>query len=55
MPVRYLETFPCQDACGTIETSEKVEGAPVYKCPGCDTSWIDLNERTEPADAGQQG
>lgn len=50
MAARFLTTYPCQDACGTIETDERVEGAPVYRCPGCDSSWIELNERTEPDD-----
>lgn len=27
------------------ETGEFMEGAPVYSCPGCDTQWIELNER----------
>ncbi|MBB1482929.1 hypothetical protein H5392_03525 [Tessaracoccus sp. MC1865] len=52
MSARFLTTWPCQDACGTIKTDELVEGAPVYRCPGCDTTWIELNERTEVA--GQQ-
>ncbi|MFZ1410880.1 MAG: hypothetical protein WAS07_05460 [Micropruina sp.] len=45
---RYLVTYPCQDACGTITTDRTVEGAPVYLCPGCDSEWIELDERTEP-------
>ena len=45
MAARFLTSWPCQDACGTIETDERVEGAPVYRCPGCDSSWIELNER----------
>ena len=49
MPARVLVTNPCQDACGTVHTDERVEGAPVYMCPGCDTRWIELTERTEPA------
>lgn len=48
MAARFLTSWPCQDACGTIETDERVEGAPVYRCPGCDSSWIELNERTPP-------
>lgn len=48
---RFLTTFPCQDACGVLATERRVEGAPVYRCPGCDTEWIELDERTEPADA----
>ncbi|MFT3888142.1 MAG: hypothetical protein QM713_08280 [Arachnia sp.] len=56
MSARFLTSWPCQDACGTIETGERVEGAPVYRCPGCDSSWIELNERTEepPVDNPQQ-
>lgn len=46
MSARFLETWPCQDACGTSVTDERVEGAPVYRCPGCDTRWIELDERT---------
>lgn len=50
MAARFLMSNPCQDACGVIETSEFVEGAPVYACPGCDTRWIELDERRpEPA------
>ena len=48
MPARHLISNPCQDACGTIETDRRVEGAPVYRCPGCDSEWIELTERTEP-------
>lgn len=47
MAARFLVTNPCMDACGTLMTDERVEGAPVYRCPGCDTAWIELNERTE--------
>lgn len=49
MSARFLRTYPCQDACGTLTTDERVEGAPVYVCPGCDSAWIELDERTEPA------
>lgn len=45
MAARFLESQPCQDACGVMETGEFVEGAPVYSCPGCDSRWIELNER----------
>ena len=58
MSARFLTTWPCQDACGTVETDERVEGAPVYRCPGCDTAWIELNERTapgEPVDTADAG
>ena len=45
MAARFLVSNPCQDACGVMETDEFVEGARVYACPGCDTRWIELNER----------
>ncbi len=51
MPARHLISNPCQDACGTIETDRRVEGAPVYRCPGCDSEWIELAERTAEAPA----
>ena len=51
MPARHLISNPCQDACGTIETDRRVEGAPVYHCPGCDSEWIELAERTAEAPA----
>ena len=44
--LRDLVTFPCQDACGELTTPARVEGAPVYRCPGCDSEWILLSERT---------
>ena len=46
MPARYLVSNPCADACGTITTDRTEEGAPVYRCPGCDSEWIELGERT---------
>ncbi len=51
MATRDLVSYPCEDACGTLITDRTFEGAPVYRCPGCDTEWIELNERTaaEPA------
>ena len=45
MAARFLVSNPCQDACGVISTADFVEGAPVYACPGCDTRWIELDER----------
>ena len=42
--MRQLITNPCQDACGEITTDRSVEGAPVYRCPGCDSEWIELDE-----------
>ncbi|WP_420176298.1 hypothetical protein [Luteococcus sp. OSA5] len=46
MPARFIESHPCQDGCGIIKTKDRVEGAPVYRCPGCDSRWIELNERS---------
>ena len=43
---RFLVSHPCEDACGTIETDRRVDGAPVYLCPGCDSEWIEEYERT---------
>ena len=54
MPARYLVSNPCQDACGTVTTDRTDEGAPVYRCPGCDSEGIELGERTPPdANEGQ--
>ena len=47
MPARYLVSNPCEDACGTKQTARTIEGAPVYLCPGCDSEWIELGERTD--------
>lgn len=44
MPARYLASFRCQDACGTITTERVVDGAPVYRCPGCDSEWLETSE-----------
>lgn len=45
MATRDIESYPCNDACCEVMTGETVEGAPVYRCPGCDSTWIELNER----------
>jgi len=44
MGARYLISNPCEDACGTLRTDRTVDGAPVYRCPGCDSEWIELDE-----------
>lgn len=44
--IRDLVTYPCQDACGELLTKRTVDGAPVYRCPGCDSEWYDEAERT---------
>ena len=46
MPARHLVSNPCEDACGTLTTDARVDGAPVYRCPGCDSEWIELGEVT---------
>lgn len=43
---RFLMSYPCNDACCEVMTEHTVEGAPVYRCPGCDSEWIELAERT---------
>jgi hypothetical protein len=50
MAARYLVSNPCEDGCGTLSTGRTVEGAPVYRCAGCDSEWIELHERV--ADSG---
>lgn len=46
MAARFIEAYTCEDACGIMKTKDEVEGAPVYRCPGCDSRWIELDERT---------
>ncbi len=46
MSARFLVSHPCNDACCEVMTEHTVEGAPVYRCPGCDSEWIELGERT---------
>ncbi len=54
--MRSLVSYPCQDACGTLTTDRTVEGAPVYRCPGCDSEWIELDERVlKPATPKEPG
>ncbi len=45
MAARFLVSYPCEDACCEVMTDGTVEGAPVYRCPGCDSEWIELSER----------
>lgn len=49
MTTRDLICNPCEDGCGEIRTDRTVEGAPVLRCPGCDSEWIYEEQRTEPA------
>ena len=55
MPARFLVSYPCEDACGEVMTRRTVEGAPVYRCPGCDSEWIELDERTAQPQAPAEG
>ena len=48
MAAKFLVSYPCNDACCEVMTGRTVEGAPVYRCPGCDSEWIELRERTHP-------
>lgn len=48
MAARFLLSYPCEDACCEVMTDRIVEGAPVYRCPGCDSEWIELRERKAP-------
>lgn len=50
MTARFLRTSPCEDACGTLPTDRTVDGATVYRCPGCDAEWIELDDVTVVAD-----
>lgn len=53
MPAIYLASHPCENACGELETDRRHLGAPVYRCPGCDSEWVEEREITElePEDA----
>ena len=51
---RFLVSYPCQDACCEVMTEHTLEGAPVYRCPGCDSEWIELGERTAATAAAEK-
>ncbi|MBN9103684.1 MAG: hypothetical protein J0I14_01655 [Propionibacteriaceae bacterium] len=40
--IHHLVTNPCRDACGTEETDAVFEGSPVYRCPGCESTWAEV-------------
>lgn len=42
--IRDVATYPCQDACAERTTDRRIKGAPVYVCPGCDSTWYDDRE-----------
>lgn len=39
--IRHLVANPCQDACGTVNTGQLLDGAPIYRCPGCASEWVE--------------
>ena len=45
---RRLENNPCQDACGTVSTGELLDGAPIYRCPGCGSERVDIPATPDP-------
>lgn len=51
---RQLVTNPCQDACGTVDTGRLHDGAPVYRCPGCDSEWVEVAASAASADPGAE-
>lgn len=56
--IHHLVTNPCRDACGTVETDAVFEGSPVYRCPGCESTWAELPEQdveSRPFGADQAG
>ena len=50
--IRQLVTNPCNDACGTVATGQLFENALVYRCPGCESQWVDLPDGS-PEDLSQ--
>lgn len=48
MPARYLTLNPCQDECGDLRTAERIDGSVVWQCPGCDSTWIELDAHGVP-------
>ena len=42
--IRHLVTNPCQDACGTVDTGAQLDGCTIFRCPGCDSTWVDDDE-----------
>ena len=40
--IRHLVANPCQDVCGTVSTGQLFGGAPIYRCPGCASEWVEI-------------
>ena len=53
--IRHLVSNPCRDACGTIDTGERVDGAPILRCPGCDSTWVELEAPAAPGGDNDSG
>jgi len=50
--IRHLVAYPCQDSCGTLSTGQLFDGDPIYRCPGCDSEWVEIS--SEPSKAPEQ-
>lgn len=48
--IRNLVANPCRDACGTVATGELLDGAPVFRCPGCDSTWVEVDDTPSTAE-----
>ncbi|MDQ7992464.1 MAG: hypothetical protein AAGC63_14535 [Propionicimonas sp.] len=46
--IRQLVAHPCRDACGTVRTGRILDGAPVLRCPGCESEWVELPDAPAP-------
>lgn len=51
--IRHLVANPCRDACGTVPTGELLDGLPVFRCPGCESQWVE-SEDTVPGDRDKE-
>jgi len=40
--IRRLVVNPCRDACGTVSTGRLFDGAPILRCPGCESEWVEI-------------
>lgn len=42
--IHHLVANPCRDACGTVPTGDLLDGLPVYRCPGCESQWVESED-----------
>ena len=47
--IRPLVSNPCKDACGTVATGQLFDGALVYRCPGCESQWVEVPDGSRDA------